>query len=175
MKALSIGHLCQDHWEAESDRLWWLAVEGVPPWPWAMADFESLTMPMLMQASPPTRLHLVAPMLQLFAVHIAVMANLLVRISAVLSSKQSEIASLKQQLAEALANDAADAAAIQAAKADASAAEAQAKEAQDNAARLQELVDADVVEDQGISDLLASFETNDKPADDSAPAPTPVG
>jgi hypothetical protein len=30
------GHLCQDHWEAESARLWWLAVQGIPPWPWAL-------------------------------------------------------------------------------------------------------------------------------------------
>jgi hypothetical protein len=114
-------------------------------------------------------------MLQLFATHLAVMANLLARLSTVLSSKQSEIASLKQQLAAALANDAADAAAIEAANAEAAAAVTQAEVAKDKANRLQVLVESDAVEDQAISDLLATFEPSAEPATDSAPTPETIG
>jgi hypothetical protein len=114
-------------------------------------------------------------MLQLFAIHIAIMANLLARLSTVLSNKQSEIASLKQQLAAALANDAADAAAIEAANAEAAAAVTQAEQAKESVNRLQVLVEADTIEDQAISDLLATFEPSTESAPDSAPTPEPVG
>lgn len=115
-------------------------------------------------------------MLHLFSIHMTVMANLLARLSTVLSAKQAEIASLKQQLADALANDAADAAAIEAAKAEATAAATQAQQAQDNATRLQQLVDADTVEDQAISDLLSAYEPSAEPVPepDSESAPEPV-
>jgi hypothetical protein len=30
------GHLCQDHWEAKCSREYWLAVQGMLPWLWAL-------------------------------------------------------------------------------------------------------------------------------------------
>lgn len=114
-------------------------------------------------------------MLRLFADHLFTMASLVSRISAVLSAQQAEIASLKQQLADALADDAADDAAIEAAEKAAAAAAEQASQATETAERLQSLVDADVVEDQAINELLAPFEVSvsasPNPVDDPAPDP----
>lgn len=92
------------------------------------------------------------------------MSALIQRFTAVLSGQQSEIASLKQQLAEALADDAADDAAVEAAEAAAAAAQARADE-------LQQLVDADAIEDQQLASLLASYEPaeEEEVAADSAP------
>lgn len=81
----------------------------------------------------------------------SVMSSLIQRFAAVLSGQQSEIAALKQQLAEALADDAADDAAVEAAEAAAAAAQARADE-------LQQLVDADAIEDQQLDSLLAAYE-----------------
>lgn len=79
------------------------------------------------------------------------MSALIQRFAAVLSGQQSEIASLKQQLAAALADDAADDDAVEAAEAAAAAAQHRAEE-------LQQLVDADAIEDQQLEALLASYE-----------------
>lgn len=90
------------------------------------------------------------------------MSSLIQRFAAVLSGQQSEIASLKQQLAEALADDAADDAAVEAAEAAAAAAQARAEE-------LQQLVDADAIEDQQLDSLLAAYEPASEIVADAAP------
>ena len=79
------------------------------------------------------------------------MSNLFNRVKAVLTSRDEKIADLSARLAEALANDAADAEAI-------AAAQAAAAEAAENVARLQELADADAAEDEQINELLSSYE-----------------
>lgn len=79
------------------------------------------------------------------------MASLFDRIVAVVSGKEAEIAELKQKLADALANDAADADAIAAAKADAEGAKAALEP-------LQALADADSAEDAQIDEYLKGFE-----------------
>jgi hypothetical protein len=68
----------------------------------------------------------------------------------------SELATTKEALATALANDAADAEAVATATAAAEAAAAASKEAEAKAAGLQELVDADAEEDAAISAALDS-------------------
>ncbi len=99
------------------------------------------------------------------------MASLFDRISAVitkLAGYADENATLKEQLAEALANDAADADRIAAAEAAATEARAKADELVAKVNELQALADADAAEDQQISDLIAPFE-------DPAPEPAPEG
>lgn len=77
-------------------------------------------------------------------------------------SVQADLAETKQQLADALANDAADAEAIAAAQADADAAKAKADE-------LQVLADADATEDSEIESLVDSV----LPAEPAPVEPTP--
>jgi hypothetical protein len=91
------------------------------------------------------------------------MATLIQRIATVLSEQQSEIASLRQRLSEALADDAADEEAVEAAKKAAAAAADLAESAKVRADKLQALVDADIIEDQAISDLLRAFEPQAQP------------
>ena len=91
------------------------------------------------------------------------MATLIQRIATVLSEQQSQIASLRQQLSEALADDAADEEAVEAAEKAAAAAVDLAASAKVRADELQALVDADGIEDQAISDLLDAFEPAAQP------------
>lgn len=79
-----------------------------------------------------------------------------------------EVAVLRNQLAEALANDAADAAAILEAREAAEAARVAAEAAAAEAARLQDLVSADAEEDAAIEELLAPVEA-EIPAEDLEP------
>lgn len=98
------------------------------------------------------------------------MSALIQRFAAVLSGQQSEIASLKHQLAAALADDAADDDAVEAAEAAAAAAQVRANELQQKA--FWSLVDADAIEDQQLASLLASYEPaeeEEEVAADSAP------
>lgn len=92
---------------------------------------------------------------------IPLMAKLFVRISEVINFLVDEKtklleanAQLKEQLAEALANDVADADAIAAAQAEAEAARAVADEAKAKSEELQTLVDEDTAEDAQILALL---------------------
>jgi hypothetical protein len=79
----------------------------------------------------------------------------------------SENASLKEQLATALANDAADAQSVADAQADAEVARAAADVAIAETARLQSIVDADTAEDAALDALLSSLEA---PVVEEAPA-----
>jgi multidrug resistance efflux pump len=82
-------------------------------------------------------------------------------------SVQADLATTKQQLADALANDAADAEAIAAAQADADAAKAKATE-------LQVLADADATEDSEIESLVASVLPAEPDPVDPVVDPAPV-
>lgn len=96
-----------------------------------------------------------------FTSFIPLMATLFARISEVINfllgektKLLEENAQLKEQLAQALANDVADAEAIAAAQAEAEAARAVADEAKAKSEELQTLVDADTAEDAQILALL---------------------
>lgn len=89
------------------------------------------------------------------------MSTLVQRFASVLFNQQSEIASLKQQLAVALADAAADDAAV-------AEAQAAATSAQERANQLQQLVDADVIEDQQLEELLAAYEQPAEGVDDAS-------
>ena len=91
------------------------------------------------------------------------MATLIQRIATVLSEQQSEIASLRQRLSEALADDAADDKDVEAAQKAAAAAAEMAASAKVRADELQARVDANVIEAQAISDLLRPFEPAAEP------------
>lgn len=91
------------------------------------------------------------------------MATLLSRLASVLNEQQIEIAALKQQLAAALADDAADDDAVAAAENAADDAAQLAAAAKARADELQALADADAIEDQAISDLLSQFEPSAQP------------
>ncbi len=101
------------------------------------------------------------------------MATLIQRIATVLSEQQSEIASLRQRLSEALADDAADDKAVEAAQNAAAAAAEMAASAKVRADELQALVDADVIEDQAISDLLRPFEPAAEPESENGGTTAP--
>lgn len=75
--------------------------------------------------------------------------------SQVVTLKQ-EIASLKDNLATSLANDAADAQAISEAKTQAEAAKVEADNAKQAIAPLQAVIDADATEDEQVNTLLDS-------------------
>jgi hypothetical protein len=92
---------------------------------------------------------------------IPLMATLFVRVSEVVNflvdektKLLEENAQLKEQLAQALANDVADASAIAAAQAEAEAARVVADEAKAKSEELQTLVDEDTAEDAQILALL---------------------
>ena len=74
------------------------------------------------------------------------------------SDLKTELAASKQQLADALTNDAADAATIATAQSKADVALAEAQTAKDALAPLQGLADADATEDAGIDAELADVE-----------------
>ena len=74
------------------------------------------------------------------------------------SDLKTELAATKQQLADALANDAADAATIATAQTKADTAKAEAQTAKDALAPLQELADTDATEDSSIDQALESVE-----------------
>ena len=75
-----------------------------------------------------------------------------------------EIADLQEQLATALANDAADAAAIAAAQEAAAAAQAAAEQAMAANAPLQALADADTAEDAELQAILGAVTLPEEPA-----------
>ena len=89
-----------------------------------------------------------------------IMTSLFELVAGVLSGQAAEIAALRNQLAEAKADDA-DAAAA------AAEAAASAEAAAGKIAELQALADADVTEDQQIRDLLAAYQ----PVPEAAPEP----
>ena len=74
----------------------------------------------------------------------------------------SENVDLKQRLADALANDAADAETITAAQAELAEAKATAEYALAETSRLQALVDADNAEDAALDEFLKSFEESNE-------------
>lgn len=74
----------------------------------------------------------------------------------------SENVLLRQRLADALANDAADAETIAAAQAELMESKASAEAALAESARLQALVDADNAEDAALDELLKSFEESEE-------------
>jgi len=71
---------------------------------------------------------------------------------------KAELATAKQDLADALGNDAASAQAVADAQAEADAAKAEAQIAKDAVAPLQALADADIEEDTALTEALASVE-----------------
>lgn len=95
------------------------------------------------------------------------MTSLFELVAGVLSGQAAEIAVLRNQLAEAKADDA-DAAAA------AAEAAASAEAAAGKIAELQALADADVTEDQQIRDLLAAYQPVPEAAPEPAPEPEPV-
>ena len=92
-------------------------------------------------------------------------------IAGVLSGQAAEIASLRAQLASAIADAAADDDAVAAAEAAAAEAAAKAEAAAIKVEELQLLADADTAEDQQIRDLIATYQ----PVPEAeVPAPEPV-
>lgn len=112
-----------------------------------------------------------------------IMANFAVRVQRVLLALRGdrdnllvENAQLKEKLAAALANDAADEAEISAAHAAADEAKSTADAAVAEAARLQALVDADTAEDAALEEVLHAFEAPaaEAPVAEETPAEAPA-
>jgi hypothetical protein len=94
-----------------------------------------------------------------------IMANFAARVQTILLTLKGandgllvENAELKERLAAALADDAADDAAVAAAQAEAVEARTTADAAVAEAERLQALVDADLAEDAALEEVLSAFE-----------------
>jgi hypothetical protein len=95
-------------------------------------------------------------LLRLITAAFKAMASLLELIVSVVAGKEGEIADLKEQLATALADDAADDEAVAQAQADAAAARELADTAAAEAAELKAKVEADEAEDAEIRAYLES-------------------
>jgi hypothetical protein len=101
--------------------------------------------------------------LQLLSTLLHAMGSLFSRIAAVLAGRDAVIADLREQLAAALADDAADDQAVAEAQAGAAAARAEAEAAAARVEELQAMADADAAEDAQISELLAAYEPQPEP------------
>ena len=112
--------------------------------------------------------------LRLLSFTFLLMANLLDRIVAVIAKFQSDEADLRQQLADALAKDAADAQTIADAQAAAQAASDRAKAAEDLVSQLKANAEASADEVAAIDKYVSSLEAPAAPVEAAPETATPA-